>query len=81
MSLLLPPLLLGAVVGAGDSLIAVSRDGGAFVLAAAPEFELSAHNVIESDSSTFDASPALSRGQMFLRSTTHLYCIEVVDTS
>jgi outer membrane protein assembly factor BamB len=53
----------------------VTREGGAYVLAAQPEFQQLAHNVIETDQSGFNASPAVSRGQILLRSNTHLYCI------
>ena len=44
-------------------------------MAAKPKFELLAHNVIESDDSVFNATPAISRGQLLLRSDRHLYCI------
>jgi hypothetical protein len=53
----------------------VSREKGVYVLAAKPEYELLAHNVIAGDSSIFNASPAVSDGQLLLRSDTHLYCI------
>jgi hypothetical protein len=61
---------------AGDKLICVSRLGGAYVLAAKPEFEQLAHNEFESDDSDFNASPAISDGQLFLRSNRYLYCVE-----
>lgn len=64
-----------SVVKAGDRLYAVSRKGGCYVLAAKPEFELLAHNQIASDDSDFHGTPALSDGQMFLRSNRFLYCI------
>jgi len=44
------------------------------VLAAKPEFEQLAHNKFE-DRSTFNASPIISNGQLFLRSDKYLYCI------
>ena len=52
------------------------RHGSAVVLAAKPEFEQLAHNEFESDESDFNASPAISDGQLFLRSDRHLYCVE-----
>ena len=61
---------------AGDKLICVSRRGGTFVLAAKPEFEQLAHNEFASDESDFNASPAISDDQIFLRSNRFLYCIE-----
>jgi len=65
-----------SVVLAGDKLICVSRLGGAYVLAAKPEFAQLAHNEFESDGSDFNASPAISDGQLFLRSNRYLYCVE-----
>lgn len=65
-----------SVVLAGDKLICVSRKGGTFVLAAKPEFEQLAHNRFASDHTDFNASPAISDGQIFLRSNRCLYCIE-----
>jgi len=46
-----------------------------FVLAAKPEFELLAHNKIETDSSIFNGSPAVADGRLLLRSDRALYCI------
>ncbi|NLH97902.1 MAG: PQQ-binding-like beta-propeller repeat protein [Chthonomonadales bacterium] len=65
-----------SVVLAGDRLYAVSRRAGTFVLRAKPEYELIATNVIASDTSQFNATPAVVGNQLILRSDTHLYCIE-----
>jgi outer membrane protein assembly factor BamB len=59
----------------GEHLYAVSRTGGTYVLAVGPEFEVVAHNKIESDTSQFNGTPAVCRGQLFLRSDRFLYCI------
>ena len=59
----------------GDKLYAVSRFDGTYVLEATPEFTQVAHNRL-SDESDFSASPAVSDGQLILRSDTYLYCIE-----
>jgi len=64
-----------SVVLAGDKLICISRRGGTYVLAAKPTFEQLAHNEFASDESDFNASPAISDGQLFLRSNRYLYCI------
>lgn len=64
-----------SVVLADDKLYAVSRKSGTFVLGAKPEFEQLAHNRFESDDSDFNGSPAVSDGQLFLRSNQFLYCI------
>ncbi len=61
---------------AGEKLYVVSRRSGTFVLAAKPEFAQRAHNRIASDETDFNASPAISGSQMFLRSNRSLYCIE-----
>jgi len=59
-----------------DKLYAVSRWGGTYVIAAKPKYELLAQNKIESDASDFNASPAISNGQLFLRSNQYLYCVQ-----
>ncbi len=58
-----------------DRLYAVSRFGGTFVLKATPELKQIAHNRL-SDTSDFSGSPAVSDGQLILRSDTYLYAIE-----
>ncbi len=64
-----------SIVHAGDKLYLTTRDRGVQVLAAKPEFEQLALNVIESDPNLFNASPAVSGNQLFLRSDAYLYCI------
>jgi hypothetical protein len=68
------PFYAGAVSAAGK-IYAVSRWGGTFVFSAKPDFELLAHNRIEGDDSQFHGTPAISDGQLFLRSDKFLYCI------
>jgi outer membrane protein assembly factor BamB len=53
----------------------VSRNRGTFVVAAKPEFELLAHNVLANDANVFNAIPAVADGQIFLRSDRFAYCI------
>jgi len=65
-----------SVLLAGDRLYAPSRTGGTFVLAAEPEFEVLAHNRLESDASDFNASPVPAGSRLLLRSNRFLYCIE-----
>jgi outer membrane protein assembly factor BamB len=62
------------VIGDGK-LYYVSRENGVYVLAAEPRFKLLAHNTIASDESIFNATPAISRKQLLLRSDRYLYCI------
>jgi len=59
---------------AGDKLYCLSRRGAVFVIAAKPKFELLARNDL-SDRSSFDASPAIDRGRLLVRSDRFLYCI------
>jgi outer membrane protein assembly factor BamB len=56
-------------------LYVVMRTGGALVLAAKPQFEQLAHNVLE-DRSTFNASAIVCEGALILRSDKNLYCIK-----
>jgi hypothetical protein len=59
----------------GDKLIFMSQTEGAYVIEATPELKLLAHNVIESDESVFNGSPAVIGDRMLLRSNQFLYCI------
>ncbi len=63
-----------SMIAVNDKLIAVTRQEGTFVLEASPVFKLVAHNKI-TDSTDFNASPAISEGKLFLRSDKFLYCI------
>jgi len=45
------------------------------VVAPRPEYKLLAHNVFADDKSRAHASPAVSDGQLLLRSDRYLYCI------
>jgi outer membrane protein assembly factor BamB len=59
---------------ADGKLFAPTRRQGVFVLAAGDKFEQLAHNDL-GDKTDFIASPAVSDGQLFLRSNANLYCI------
>ncbi len=60
---------------AGGKLYVPSRRSGVFVFAAKPEFEQLAQNKFAGDNTDFNATPAISNGQMLIRSDSHLYCI------
>ncbi len=60
---------------AGDKLYCVGRETGTYVIAAKPQFELLATNVIDGDNSISNASPAVSDGRIYLRSNKFAYCI------
>lgn len=64
----------------GDHLYAVSRFGGTYVLEATPDLKQVAHNRIDDDSD-FSASPAVSNGDLFIRSDNALYCISALKES
>ena len=56
------------------NLFGVSRFGGTYVVKATPELKQLALNKL-GDSSDFSGTPAVSDGQLFLRSDKFLYCI------
>lgn len=60
---------------ADGKLYYVSQGKGTFVVAAQPKFELLAHNILADDDSRTNASPAVSQGQLLLRTDRFLYCI------
>jgi hypothetical protein len=64
-----------SAVAADGKIYNVTRHSGTYVLAAKPEFEQLGHNVLDADTSTCNASPAISGGQLLLRSNRALYCI------
>jgi outer membrane protein assembly factor BamB len=68
-------VLYASPLAADGKVYAVSREAGAFVVAAGPEYRLIAHNRIASDSSVFNASVVVHDGQLLLRSNRYLYCI------
>lgn len=67
--------IYSSIVRAGDKLYVTTRDQGIVVLAAKPEYEELAVNVIESDETLVNASPAVSGNQLLLRTDSYLYCI------
>lgn len=64
--------LWGSMLLAGDRLYVSNLEGTTFVLSAGPEFKLLATNEIPEP--TY-AALAASRGQLFLRTYEHLYCL------
>jgi outer membrane protein assembly factor BamB len=61
-------------VVADGRLYLFTRKSGAYVLALGDKLEVLAHNEL-GDRSTFNASPAVSGGQLFVRSDKYLYCL------
>lgn len=62
-------------VVAGGKLIAVSRDAGAYVLSADKQLTQLAVNRLGADTSIANATPAIDRGELLLRTDRALYCI------
>ena len=67
-----PGRIYASGVLAADRIYYVSREQGTYVVDAKPTFRQLAHNRIESDTSIFNATPAISRGQLFLRAIVSL---------
>ncbi|MCX6878559.1 MAG: PQQ-binding-like beta-propeller repeat protein [Verrucomicrobia bacterium] len=61
-----------SAVSAGGNLYFLDDDGRMFVLKAGPQFEVIAKNDLGEECY---ASPAISRGQIFIRTLGNLYCI------
>jgi outer membrane protein assembly factor BamB len=60
---------------AGGKIYYLTRSGEAFVYAVGPEFKLLFQNRFAPDGGDFSATPAVSDGQLFIRSSKCLYCI------
>ena len=56
-------------------LIAVTRTAGAFVIEAKPEYKLVRVNRFDQDESRFQGTPAVSNGNLILRSEAAVYCV------
>ena len=64
-----------SAVSADGKIYLVDRYRGTYVLAGKPKFEQISNNRFEDDRSTFNASIAISNGNIFIRSDRFLYCI------
>jgi outer membrane protein assembly factor BamB len=64
-----------SAIAADGKLYVVSRDKGAYVLPAKPKFEVLAHNTFKDDKSIFNGTPAVSNGQLIMRSDQYIYSI------
>lgn len=59
----------------GGRLVCVSRRSGTYILAARPQYQLLSTNEFASDTTHFNATPAISGDLLLLRSNKALYCI------
>ncbi|MCI0683818.1 MAG: PQQ-binding-like beta-propeller repeat protein [Gemmataceae bacterium] len=64
-----------SAVAAGDTIFALTRSDGLFVLDAAKKFDTLSRVEFDGDDSLFNASPAVSAGRLYLRSNAYLYCL------
>ncbi|MBI5821886.1 MAG: PQQ-binding-like beta-propeller repeat protein [Verrucomicrobia bacterium] len=62
-------------VRAGNLLYFLDDDSNTHVIKAGPKFEQVAVNPLGEEKESCYASPAISRGQLFIRTLTNLYCI------
>jgi outer membrane protein assembly factor BamB len=64
--------IYSSLTAAGDHIYAPSREGTTVVFKAGPEYQEVGVNVLDD---TFDASPVIVDGELYLRGWKHLYCI------
>jgi outer membrane protein assembly factor BamB len=62
-------------IATGGKLYYMTRTGNVFVLKLGPKFEQLAVNRFDSDGGDFSATPAISNGELFIRSSRNLYCV------
>lgn len=60
---------------ANEKLYWVSSNGSTYVVELGDKFKQLSVNQVTTDRETFAASPAVSNGEIFLRSDAHLYCV------
>lgn len=70
-----PGLIYASVTAADGKLYAPSQENGTYVLAAKPQFEQLAVNVLEDDNTRTNASIVVSGDQLLLRTDEAIYCI------
>ncbi len=62
-------------IAADGKIYYVTGSGDMHVLKAGDQFESLTVNRVTNDSETFAATPAISNGELFIRSNKHLYCV------
>ena len=70
-----PGLIYASSLVADGKIYVPSQDNGTYVIAAKPEFELLAINKFQDDPSRVNASIAVSKGQLIMRTDKAIYCI------
>jgi outer membrane protein assembly factor BamB len=69
------PVYASPIVANGKLYI-VTRHDGTLIIPATTEFTVESHNVLQSDHTDFNATPAVYDDQLLLRSNRALYCIK-----
>ena len=64
---------------AGNHLYYTARSGDSFVVELGDETKQIARNKFESDSGEYNSTPAISNGELFIRSSTTLYCVAATE--
>jgi outer membrane protein assembly factor BamB len=68
-----------SAVAVGKNLFFQTRFDGLLVASQSPELNILSHNRFENDKSMFNATPAIDRGELFLRSDSRIYCVSSSD--
>jgi len=68
-------------VAADGKLFFTSRGGDIFVIKLGEKFEQLAVNRVTDAKEDFSATPAVSNGDLFIRSSKHLYCVGLKDAA
>ena len=68
------PVYASPVIANGNIYVP-SRNDGVLVLPARPHYSITVQNRFTGDESDFNATPAISNNQIFLRSNLFLYCV------
>jgi outer membrane protein assembly factor BamB len=63
----------------GDRIMLLMRNGTAYVIKPAEKLETVSQNSFASDQSQFNATPAVTENQIFIRSDKKLYCIQSAE--
>ena len=66
-------------VVAGDKFYYTKRSGETFVFSATAEIKQIAVNRVTNETEDFSSTPAVTDGQIFIRSSKHLYCVETSE--
>lgn len=65
-----------SAIAINDLVYCQTRTSGLYVIKPSEQLEIVAHNNFDSDTSDFSATPAVDKGQLFLRSNQFLYCVQ-----